>query len=279
MPTARINGVDIYYEQHGQGPPLLLIMGLRRNADWWWKQLPAFSPHFQVTAFDNRGSGRSDKPEMEYSIRMMADDAAGLMAHLGIASAVVLGYSMGGYIAQELALAYPQKVERLILVSTGAGGQSAVQMDPECQKEFANIVGLSPEEVLNKNLDIYFSPGFIEKNPGEVAEFIRVSLKNPQPDDAFLRQYDACLRHDTSGRSQGIKLPLLIMTGSDDPLVPPGNSRILFELMPQAQLREFPGGRHCFFIEMPDKFNQSVLEFLGAGAPVGPERGRGRVDE
>ncbi len=122
--------------------------------------------------------------------------------------------------------------------------------------------------MLNKNLDIYFSPGFTDKNPEEVAEFIRVSLENPQPDDAFLRQYDACLRHDTSNRSQGIKLPVLIMTGSDDPLVPPGNSRILLELMPQAQLQEFPGGRHCFFIETPDKFNQSVLEFLGAGAPA-----------
>lgn len=182
MPTAHINGVELYYEQHGEGPPLVMIMGLRRNADWWWKQLPDFSKHFQVTVFDNRGSGRSDKPDMEYSIGLMAADTAGLMDHLGIATADVLGYSMGGYIAQELALGHPQKVQRLILVSTGAGGDSAVLMDPERQKEFTDTVGLTPEQVLHKNLDIYFSPGFIEKHPEEVAEFIRVSLLNPQPD-------------------------------------------------------------------------------------------------
>ncbi|RJX35387.1 MAG: alpha/beta fold hydrolase [Desulfarculus sp.] len=264
MPQTHLNGIDIYYELHGSGPPLVMIMGLRRNAEWWYQQIPVLSRHFRLLVFDNRGSGRSGQPEMEYSIALFADDTAALMEHLNLESAAVLGYSMGGYIAQELAIRYPEKVQRLILVSTSAGGASAVRMDPARQKEFEDVAGLSPEQVLQKNLDIYFAPGFIAAHPDQIARFMTVSLRHAQPPEAFLRQYQACLRHDTTDRAGRIKAPVLIMTGDDDPLVPPGNSYILKELLPRAQLKVFPGGRHSFLIQMPQPFNQAVLEFLGA---------------
>lgn len=262
MGKASVNGVNIYYELHGQGPPLVMIMGLRRNIEWWYRQIPVLGRHYQLLVFDNRGAGRSDQPEMAYSIRLFAEDTAALMDHLGIEHAPVLGYSMGGYIAQELAINYPEKVQSLILAATGAGGPSAVKMDPERQKEFEDVVGLTPEQVLEKNSDIYFSPDFIETCPDEVAEFIQVSLRHPQPDVAFLRQYDACLRHDTSDRDKQIKVPVLIMTGGEDPLVPPENSTILQKYLPQADLVVFPKCRHCFFIEMAEEFNQKVIDFL-----------------
>jgi pimeloyl-ACP methyl ester carboxylesterase len=264
MPIVNINNCDIYYEIHGQGDPLVLIMGLRRNVEWWYRQIPALAQHFQVIAFDNRGAGRSDKPVMEYSIRFFADDTAGLMEAFEIQDAFVLGISMGGYIAQELALNYPEKVRRLVLGCTGCGGARVVRMSPERMEKFAATAGLKPAEILQKNMDIYFSDEYVTRHPEKIVEFIEISLRHCQPADAFERQFDACLRHDTVDRLDRIAVPTLIMTGDDDPLVPPDNSHILKELIPGADLSVFPGGRHCFFIENADQFNQKVIDFFKA---------------
>ena len=104
----KINGIQIYYEIHGKGEPLILIMGLRRNVEWWYRQVPDLSKYFKVLIFDNRGSGRTEKPVMDYSIRLFADDTAGLMEAHDIKKAHILGVSMGGYIAQELTINYPK---------------------------------------------------------------------------------------------------------------------------------------------------------------------------
>ena len=262
MPKININDCNIYYEIHGQGDPLVLIMGLRRNAEWWYCQLPVLAQHFQVIVFDNRGAGRSDKPVMEYSIRLFAEDTARLMDELGIKSARLLGYSMGGYIAQELALNYPDKIEKLILASTGCGGDRAVLMSPERLEKFQANAGLNPEEIIRKDMDIYFSKEFVEQHPEKVEEFIEISLRHHQPADAFFRQFDACLRHDTVNRLSRLSVPTLILTGDRDPLVPPENSYVLKELIPHAELLVFPGGHHCAMIENADQFNLTVIEFF-----------------
>jgi pimeloyl-ACP methyl ester carboxylesterase len=264
MASADVNGCKLYYEIHGQGDPLVLIMGLRRNAEWWYRQIPALAEHFRVIAFDNRGAGRSDKPVMEYSIRLFADDTAGLMETLDLQDAFVLGISMGGYIAQELALNYPEKVRRLVLGCTGCGGGRVVRMSAERMEKFTANAGLNPSEILQKNMDIYFSDDFVAMNPEKIEEFIQISLRHHQSADAFERQFDACLRHDTADRLSRIAIPTLILTGDDDPLVPPANSHILKELIPGADLAVFPGGRHCFFIEQAEQFNQQVIDFFKA---------------
>jgi pimeloyl-ACP methyl ester carboxylesterase len=262
MPKARINGIDLYYEIHGTGEPLVLIMGLRRNAEWWYLQIPAFSGRFQTVVFDNRGAGRSDKPEMDYSIPLFADDTAGLMEVLGIGPAHVLGLSMGGYVAQELALNHPGRVRSLILGCTSCGGHRAVLMSPDRMEKFTANKGLSPEEILRKDMDLYFSDRFIEENPDKISEFVEISLRYYQPPDAFFRQLDACLKHDTVNRLGQISAPTLILAGDDDPLVPSENSRILRELIPGAELRFFSGHRHCFFMESAPRFNQEVMDFI-----------------
>jgi len=264
MPVISINDCKIYYEIHGQGDPLLLIMGLRRNLEWWYCQLPVLAEQFQVIVFDNRGAGRSDKPVMEYSIRLFAEDTAGLMDALGLNSAGILGYSMGGYIAQELALNYPDRVNKMILASTGCGGDRAVLMSSERLEKFQANAGLKPEEILRKDMDIYFSDKFVEQNSAMIEEFIEISLRHYQPADAFFRQFDACLRHDTVDRLNHLTVPTLIMTGDDDPLVPPENSHVLKELIPNAELFVFPGGRHCVMIEESDRYNQKVIDFFKA---------------
>lgn len=264
MPKLRINGIDMYYEIHGEGIPLVLIMGLRRNIEWWYCQIPELSKHFQVIAFDNRGAGRSDKPEMEYSIRLFADDTAGLMEALGIESAHILGVSMGGYIAQELAINYPGKVKSLVLGCTSCGGKRVVRMSEEKMKKFTANEGLTPEEILRKDMDIIFSDSFIADNPDRIKKHTEISLRYYQPPEAFLRQFAACLKHDTEERLGGIKVPVLITTGDDDPLVPPQNSFLLKELLPAAELYIFPHLRHGFFMEEPIKFNRKIIEFFKA---------------
>lgn len=262
MPIATSNHIQMYYEIHGQGDPLVLIMGLRRNAEWWYGQLPTLSQHFQVLVFDNRGAGRSDKPEMNYSIGLFAKDTKELMTSLGIRRAHILGISMGGYIAQELVILYPEMVRGLILGCTGPGGRRAVQMNPERLAKFASIHGLTPEQILRKNMDIYFSDQFMEANPVKIDQFMEISLRYYQPAEAFQRQFEACLAHDTVDRLQAINHPTLILSGDDDPLVPPENSKILKELIPQSELILFPKGRHCFFIEEAELFNSKVVDFL-----------------
>jgi pimeloyl-ACP methyl ester carboxylesterase len=262
MGSVDVNGCSIYYEIHGQGDPLVLIMGLRRNLEWWYRQIPSLSRHFQVIAFDNRGAGRSDKPVMDYSMRLFADDTAGLMDALGVSNAPILGVSMGGYIAQELALNHPAKVKSLVLGCTGCGGSRAVIMSPERLKKFTANRGLSPEQILRKDMDIYFSDDYVLQHPEEIEEFVEISMRYYQPADAFFRQFDACQRHDTGDRLSRLAVPTLIMTGDDDPLVPPENSRILKDLIAGADLVVFPGGRHCFFIEQADQFNHQAVEFI-----------------
>jgi pimeloyl-ACP methyl ester carboxylesterase len=237
-------------------------MGLRRNAEWWYRQIPALSKHSEVLVFDNRGAGRTDKPKMDYSIRLFADDTAGLMEALGIREAYILGVSMGGYIAQELALNYPNRVKRLILGCTGPGGEKAVLASPERLKKFTANEGLSPEEILKKDMDIYFSDEYIKENQEKIEEFVEISLRYYQPLDAFERQFAACLKHDTVNRLSRIDVPTLIMSGDDDPLVPPENSKILNALIPRSESVFFPGKRHCFFIEEADQFNQMVTGFF-----------------
>jgi len=262
LPTINVNDINIYYETHGHGDPLILLMGLRRNLEWWYRQIPELSKHFRVIAFDNRGAGRTDKPEMEYSIPLFANDTAGFMTALGIAEAHVLGVSMGGYIAQELAIGYPHMVKSLILGCTSCGGAKAVQMSAERMQKFTANQGLTPQQILRKDMDIYFSDAFARANPELIEEFIEISLRHYQPADAFLRQFEACRKHDTVDRAGRITAPALIMTGDDDPLVPPENSLILKELIPASTIRMFPGGRHGFFIEDFETFNHSVITFL-----------------
>jgi pimeloyl-ACP methyl ester carboxylesterase len=262
MPKQKVNGIEIYYELHGQGDPLILIMGLRRNVEWWYCQIPTLSNHFKVLSFDNRGAGRSDKPKADYSIRLFADDTTELMRALHIKRAHILGISMGGYIAQELAINHPERVRSLVLGCTGAGGERVVLMSPERLKKFTANEGLTSQQILRKDIDIYFSDRFIEGQSEKIEEFIKVSLRYYQPLDAFERQFAACLKHDTINRLNNITVPTLIMSGDDDPLVPPENSRILKELIPHAELIFFPGKRHCFFIEEAAQFNQEVLGFF-----------------
>ncbi|BEQ14407.1 hypothetical protein FAK_14730 [Desulfoferula mesophila] len=201
---------------------------------------------------------------MDYSIPLFAADTARLLEGLKVERSHVLGVSMGGYIAQELALARPEMVAGLVLGCTSCGGDPAVYMDPVERAAFTTNQGLSPEQILYKDMHIYFSDEFVAGNPEFIERFVEISQLHYQPADAFLRQVEACNRHDTAARVGGISAPTLILSGDDDHLVPTENSRILHRLIPGSRLRMFPGGRHAFFIEFHQEFNSEVVEFLAA---------------
>jgi pimeloyl-ACP methyl ester carboxylesterase len=186
MPKIRVNAVELYYEIRGAGEPLLLIAGLGFGAWSWYRQIPDFSRAFLTLAFDNRGAGHSEKPEMAYTIEMMAEDAAALLRALGIERAHVLGHSMGGYIAQELALRHPDLVLRLVLVSTSFGGKNAVLMSPETAAQMrAELEAEDVEEALRRGLRLRFSDRFITEHPDLIEEFLAARKAHLPPRAAW----------------------------------------------------------------------------------------------
>lgn len=264
MPYEKVNDINIYYEIYGVGEPLLLIEGLGYAMWMWDKQIDAFSREFQVIMFDNRGVGKSDKPDMPYSIELMAKDAAELMKHLGIDRAHVLGVSMGGIIAQALAVIYPQFVHTLTLVCTTFGGPQAVPVPEETVEAMLNIKGLPAREALKEAMKYAFGQEFLSRNPGELDRLVEQRLSEPVPRYAWMRQWEAVLKVDLGEKVRNIKAPTLILTGDDDRVIPGENSRLLHERIEGSILEIFPGGGHLFFMEQVVAFNNRVLAFLKA---------------
>ena len=262
MPKVKVNDIQLYYEMRGQGEPLVLIMGLGANTHGWDMQIPTFSREFQVVAFDNRGSGRSDTPPTRYTIRLFAEDTAGLMDALSIASAHVYGQSMGGLIAQELALSYPQRVQTLVLGSTSCGGRQAVAALPEHLVLMASLNTLSPEEAAEKGLPLMYSDEFIARKRQELIAWSLAEAELRPPPDAFGRQVQAAVRHKAYDRLPQIRCPTLIISGSEDKIVPAENSRILAERIPNAELVVLPKAGHGYLVECAEESNAIVLDFL-----------------
>ncbi|NPV58681.1 MAG: alpha/beta fold hydrolase [Actinobacteria bacterium] len=265
---ADINGVDIYYREYDQGngggDPLLLIMGLSANADWWGESfVRELSSRFKVVAFDNRGAGRSGKPEGPYSIPQMAADAVGLMDHLGWQSAHVLGASMGGMIAQELALDWPERVRRLVLLCTNCGGREQVLASPEIYA-LLNIPrkGLSQEDIAWASLPLLFPQSYIDENPAAMRDIVKAFLVAPIEPRCFVWQMAAVTSWSDYRRLKDMRPPTLIMTGSEDVLIPPENSRILADAIPDSRLVVIPGAGHALQVMFPREVAGEVLKFI-----------------
>lgn len=261
---AKINDINIHYRVYGEGEPLLLIMGLGGNADWWHERfLKRLAERFQVVTFDNRGTGRTDKPEGPYSIDQMATDAVGLMDHLGWSSANVMGVSMGGMIAQELTLNYPERVKRLVLACTNCGGGEAVPPEPEVLALLTMPRGeLSPEEVYKNTLPLLFQPEYIVEHKEAIEGTIKRLMIAPTPPRSLISQFQGIAVWSIYSRLGDIQKPTLVITGDEDILIPPQNSRILADAITGCRLVEIQGGAHGFISQFPDKVADEVLAFL-----------------
>jgi 3-oxoadipate enol-lactonase len=267
MPNASIRDIITYYEDTGSGDPLILVMGLGGDMQAFALQVPALSKRFRVITYDNRGAGRTSAPDKPYSIAGMADDLAGLMDHLGIEKAHILGWSMGGYVAQEFALKYKARVDKLILLATAPSidgyGRNIV-------KSWINVrrSNLSKEQTVRLTAAWLYGPElFDDETRFERAVLNSVANPYSQQDHAFIRQAQAVLAFDAEERLKGVTQETLVIGCQDDILVPPRNAEKLAGLLPKATLKILPGG-HCGLIEKPNEYNAAFLEFLGVGAPV-----------
>lgn len=268
MPIASINGINLYYEVHGEGPDLVLIEGLGYHSWMWYRQIPAFSRHFRTLVYDNRGVGRSDKPPGPYSHEQNAGDLAALLAYLEWKRTHVLGVSMGGFIAQEFALQYPDHLDKLVLVATGFGGKNMVPVSPEAARAMLPNPELSPEERMRRGMRIaYGNQSWPDEHPEEFEQIITWRLEHPQPPEATTAQFMAGLAFDMEARLNRIQAPTLVMTGTRDRVVPPKNAELLAHAIPGARLDVIPDAGHLVFIEEAERFNHDVIAFL-TGATV-----------
>ncbi len=263
MAFATINGVKLYYEEHGAGEPLLLIMGFGGNTEAWFGQIPELSQRYHVIAYDNRGAGRSDKPEGPYSIEVFADDAAGLLTYLGIESAHVFGISMGGMIAQRLALRHPSRVRSLVLGCTTAGGPQAQGPSEEVLAAFQASGQIEdPRLAAEAGFAYMYSDAYVRAHRDALLDRAEKNAPLRAPEVGLRGHLEAVMAHDTSESLGDIRVPTLVITGDADPLVPPANSRLLADRIPGAQLIELPGLKHGFFIESAPVVNAAIADFI-----------------
>lgn len=262
MPEANIGETTLYYEIQGRGRPLVMIRGLGSNADHWYSQIPALAARYQAITFDNRGMGRSSDPGGPFTVRQMAGDTLGLLDALGLERPLVFGLSMGGMIAQELAINHPGRVSGLVLACTHAGGPNQVRPSAEVEALFKDMVYLATQEAKRAAAPTLFAPETLQERPHVAAGYAEVSLRHPASADILTRQWLAVLGHDTHDRLPQIQAPTLVLTGDADVLIPPGNSEILAQRIPGAKLVVVPGGGHQILVERPEACNQEVLTFL-----------------
>jgi pimeloyl-ACP methyl ester carboxylesterase len=274
MPKVRVADIGIYYETHGDGEPLVLIMGLGGGSSLWWQQVAFFSEEYHVVVYDSRGVGRTDKPDIPYSVDMLVNDAAKLMEGLDIASAHIYGVSMGGMVAQELALRHPKLVSSLILGATTCGGIHAVMPSQETLQKLFSIMILSPDEAVKVSTSVTFSAGFIERHPMKIKEWLIKGAESIPSPMGFKRQAEAAAGFDTHDRLRQISVPTLILAGTADQLIPPENSRILASRIPNAKLVLFEGAGHGYLWEAEEEANRTVWDFLHQHPMQNPRRYR-----
>ena len=258
--------MKIAWERHGSGPPVLLIHGLG-YARWGWEPvLPGLAERFSVVVFDNRGIGQSDAPPGPYTAAEMAGDAIRVLGEAGIERAHVVGTSLGGMVAQELALSCPDRVDRLVLACTTPGGPKAHPMPHVTVALMAEAATLEPAVALRRFVENALSPRTVEAHPELVERIMGHRLATAQEPLAWAAQAAAGATFDAYDRLAALAAPTLVQHGSEDVVVDPRNADLLVELLPDARLERFPGTGHLFFWEAPERFVSSVVAFLGGTA-------------
>ena len=263
MQYADVNGIEIAYDVRGSGPPLVLVMGYRLSSlAWPLDFIEALAERFTVVLFDNRGTGTSDKPTFGYEISNMARDVGGLLDHLKIARANILGYSMGGAIAQEFVRQFPDRVLGLVLCATMCGGPRAVYAPPPVVRVMRELDGLKPEEIARRIWEVTYSPGYLENHRKLAEDQMRREIAAPTPLHAADLQFQAFAEFDCSKALPNIKAPTLVLTGDLDRLVSPRNSKFIASHIPGASLIVIPGCGHRMMWEATDECIGFVTEFL-----------------
>ena len=264
MERTRINGVELAYELRGDGAPLVMIHGAQGDQTMFAGLAEVFAEDYRVLTFDQRGSGLSGKPDMPYSIAMLADDTAGLIDHLGMSPAHVIGVSMGGTIAQELALRHPDKVKTLVLGCTTAGGPKAIRLGGGALANAYSTQPMTPEERGRALAEAAFTKGFLDQHPEIIASMIESRRNRPIDSVAFAHRMKAIAEFDAYDRLPQIDCPTLVITGADDALVAPENSAIITDRIKGANMVILEPAGHCFWLEQPEQSAVEIAKFLAS---------------
>jgi 3-oxoadipate enol-lactonase len=254
--------VRIAWERRGKGEPLLLIHGLG-YARWGWEPvLRDLAERLEVLVFDNRGIGESDAPPGPYTVAELAADAVSVLDEAGVERAHVVGTSLGGMVAQQLALTRPERVDRLVLACTTPGGPSAYPMPQATVALMAEVATLEPAVALRRFVENALAPRTVAERPEVVDRIMTHRLATAQQPAAWAAQAGAGATFDAFDRLGALTAPTLVQHGSEDVVVDPRNADLLVHLLPDAELELFPGTGHLFFWEEPERFVSSVASFL-----------------
>ena len=267
MPKIKVDDINIYYEIHGDGHRvLLMITGLGANINWYTDEyIEEFTKHFKLIILDNRGTGRTDITDKEFSIKTLAEDAVGLMDALEIDKFLLMGTSMGGMISQELILNFPEKVEKLVLCSTSCGMRRGVPPPPQVLELMrTNREGMSPEFIAKASLPLLYTRDFIKNNRDFIKTFVQQLIIAPITPEMFERQMVAVSKFDSFKRLKTINTPTLVIHGKKDILLPPKNANILVENIPGAKLTLFDDAAHIIFQPEPEKVLGTIIDFLNS---------------
>jgi pimeloyl-ACP methyl ester carboxylesterase len=249
----------IYWDEHGRGAPVLLIMGLAYPSCMWHRTRPALAARYRTIAFDNRGVGKSDVPPGPYPIALMAADAAAVLNAAGVEKAHLFGVSMGGMIAQEFALQYPGRVRSLILGCTTAGGPTAVHAESEATRLLMARDKLTPEQGAEAAVQFIYDA----TTPRErIDEDIAVRRPWFPSLEGYAAQLQGILAWESYSRLPQITAPTLVIHGEHDRLVPPGNGKLIAERIPGAKLLIIPHSSHLFTTDQPEAAHRAILQFL-----------------
>ncbi len=252
----------MYYEEHGAGEPLLLIRGLGRSLRYWEPALPSFARHFKTIVFDNRGVGRTQAPLGFYSTQQMAADTAALLEALGLDRAHVFGISLGGMIAQELALRHRPRVRRLILAATRAGGTRSTPTPRSTIARLARATAAPSHESNRIHAELTLSAAYLADHPEIVGKWCDWAAADPNKKRGRVGQVAAAASHDAWDRLPHLKAQTLVVTGDQDLMIPAVNSEQLADLIPGARLRTLRGAAHDLSTERPEELSNLVRDFL-----------------
>jgi 3-oxoadipate enol-lactonase len=260
MPFVENQGAKIYWDEAGKGEPLLLIMGLGYSSDAWHRTRPLLAARFRTIAMDNRGVGRSEMPAMPcYSIDLMASDALAVLDAAGVDSAHVFGISMGGMIAQELALRHPERVRSLVLGCTTSRAPEEQSGDAGATELLMARGGMDPEEAASAAVPFIYHPDTAQHAIQKDIAVRRPWFPQPQ---AYNAQLQGILGFESHSRISQIRCPTLVIHGDSDRLVPVSNAKILAEKIPGAELVVLPRASHIFVTDQPEAAHRAILGFL-----------------